>query len=72
MIKKLISPFQRVLLSKGLCPGCTVPLTKSRILPFDKNGDMVICKCRRMFIKDKNTESYRRATLKEEEKFSSK
>ena len=66
MLKTLISPFQRVLLSKGMCPGCTMPLDKAKIIPFDKDSDMVICKCKRKFIKDKNTGSYRRATFKEE------
>lgn len=70
MIKKLIAPFQRVLIGKGMCPGCTTPLNKAKIMPFNKDSEMVICKCKRMFIKDINTGSYRRATLKEEEAFS--
>lgn len=72
MIKKLIAPFQRVLMSKGLCPGCTLPLSKAKTQTFNKESDMVICKCKRMFIRDKNTDSYRRATIKEEEEFRKK
>ncbi|MFH1547364.1 MAG: hypothetical protein ABIC57_02660 [bacterium] len=72
MLKTLISPFQRVLINKGMCPGCTLPLDKGKVMPFDKDLEMVICKCRRMYIKDRNTGSYRRATLKEGEQFSKK
>jgi len=70
VVKKLISPFQRVLLSKRMCPGCTLPLDKLDKHVFDADSDMIICKCKRMYIYDKNTDGYRRATLREAEEFS--
>jgi hypothetical protein len=70
VIKKLISPFQKVLLNKRLCPGCTMPLDRAKKFPFDTNEEMTICQCKRMFIYDKNSDSYRRATFREAEEFS--
>lgn len=68
-IKNLIAPFQRVLLDKKLCPGCTMPLAKVKKHDLDEQKEMVICSCRRMFIYDGATDTYRRATLREAKVF---
>lgn len=72
MIKRFIAPFQKVLLTKRLCPGCTMPLDKADHYPFEGNEEMVVCKCKRMFIFDKMTNTYRRATIREADLFSKK
>ena len=70
--KNLITPLQKALLTKRLCPGCTSPLDKAKSFPFDPNQDIVICTCRRMYMYDKGTDSFRRATLEEAEEFARK
>jgi hypothetical protein len=69
VIKNLIAPFQQVLLSKKLCPGCTMPLQKGKKHDFKGDLEMIICSCDRMFIYDKSTDTYRRATLREGKMF---
>jgi hypothetical protein len=67
MIKKLISPFQRVLLARRLCVGCTMPLDKASIREILSEKRIIIqCKCGRRFILDRETNMYRRATLDED------
>lgn len=68
--KNLIAPFQRVLLAKRLCPGCTAPLDKMQKHPFNGTEEIAICSCRRMFVYDRTADSYRRATFREAEEFS--
>lgn len=68
-IKNLIAPFQRILIAKRLCPACTVSLDKAERKPFTEETEMAICSCRRMFVYDKETDSYRRATVREAEIF---
>ncbi len=70
LFKNLISPFQKVLLTKRLCPGCTAPLEKGKRYQIDFAHDMIICSCKRMFLYEKETDTYRRATFKEAEEFS--
>lgn len=72
VVKKLIAPFQKVLLTKRLCPGCTMPLDKAKKFDYDSNSEMVICSCRRMYIYDKSIDGYRRATIREAEIFAKK
>ncbi|MBN1617858.1 hypothetical protein JW887_00755 [Candidatus Dojkabacteria bacterium] len=72
VIKNLIAPFQKVLINKRLCPGCTMPLDKAKKFPYNPESEMTICQCRRMYIYDRSSDSYRRATLKEAEMFSKK
>ena len=62
-------PVQIVLLNKRLCPGCTQPLDKLDRKPFRENKVMVQCKCKRRYILDLDTNTYRRATLHEEKEF---
>ena len=68
-VKNLISPFQKALIAKRLCPACTVSLDKAMKKPYDELTEMAICSCRRMFIYDPETDSYRRATVREAEIF---
>ena len=68
-LKNLIAPFQRALIAKRLCPACTVSLDKAERKAFTDTTDMAICSCRRMFVYDKETDSYRRATVREAEIF---
>jgi hypothetical protein len=62
MLKKLIAPLQKILLQKGICPGCTTPLKKIKVRePKTPKTEKVICKCGRAFIYDKEVGTYRRA-----------
>ena len=66
MIKKLINSIQETLIKKGLCPGCTYPLDSiKKEYPLTQDKSVIQCKCKRMFVKDKKTHTYRRATLEE-------
>lgn len=69
MIKTIVKPFQDVLLSKRLCPGCTHPLDKIEKTPFKQNKAIGQCKCKRRYIQDLDTNTYRRATLEEEREY---
>lgn len=63
MYKKLIEPLQMWLLLQGRCVGCSMPLvkgTKSKA----KGQDLVTCKCRRVFVLEKDGR-YRRALQSE-------
>jgi hypothetical protein len=46
-----------------------MPLAKSKKYDLDEQKEMVICSCRRMFIYDGATDTYRRATLREAKVF---
>ncbi|MFC1780583.1 hypothetical protein ACFLY9_02720 [Patescibacteria group bacterium] len=62
MLKKLIAPLQNILLQKGLCPGCTLSLKSMKTIePIDQKSEKVTCKCERIFIHDKEMNTYRRA-----------
>lgn len=68
MIKKIIKPFQEVLLEKRLCAGCTYPLDKARkIGDLSENRKMIECKCKRRYVFDKEMNKYQRATFAEEQ-----
>lgn len=68
MIKKIIKPFQEVLLDRDLCVGCTHPLEQARKLAnLSDNRYMVECKCRRRYVYDKEMGKYQRATFAEEQ-----
>jgi hypothetical protein len=73
MFKELVSPFQKVLLRKQMCVGCTQPLKQARILgALSDSKDFLQCKCGRRYIFDKETQSYRRASFEEEQIFLNK
>ncbi len=66
MLKKLISPLQKVLITKKYCPACTRNLDDCRDRQVRNNGtERITCKCGRIFIYDKEMDQYRRA-LEEE------
>jgi len=62
MLKKLISPLQKILVQRGYCPGCTSSLKKAQKRE-QKNQkiEVVICKCGRAYVHDKELDTYRRA-----------
>ncbi len=59
MFKNIISPVQAWLLSQGKCVGCGMPLSKGKT-----EGDRITCKCRRIYVREKNG-TFRRAKLDE-------
>jgi hypothetical protein len=70
MIKKVIKPFQEVLLDKGLCVGCTATLERAKKLGnLTENSVLVRCKCKREYVHDKKVDKYRRATFQEEQQY---
>jgi hypothetical protein len=67
IIKQVVSPFQKVLLSRRLCVGCTQPLDKAaRIFKLSESRTVVQCKCKRRYILDKEVGNYRRASFEED------
>ncbi len=67
-MKKIIRPFQNILLEKRLCVGCTYPLDKAKKLgDLSDNRVMVECKCGRRYVFDKQTNQYQRGTFAEEQ-----
>lgn len=64
MFKNVIAPIQAWLLSQGKCVGCGALLDKGKRIKH-KYGEMVTCKCGRIYIKNKKTKKYRRALLSE-------
>ncbi|HCC67606.1 TPA: hypothetical protein DEP90_00080 [Patescibacteria group bacterium] len=70
MIKKILKPFQEVLLQRKLCVGCTSQLDKAdRIGILTKNSDLVECKCKRRYVFDRKLNQYRRASLQEDRQY---
>ena len=64
MFKNVIAPIQAWLMSQGKCVGCGMPLSKASHKPH-KYGEMVACKCGRVYIHDTKNKKYRRALLSE-------
>ncbi len=70
MYKKIIAPFQKVLLEKRMCVGCTNQLDKAiKIGKISERRDMVECKCKRRYIFNKELDEYERASFQEEQQF---
>ncbi|MCC7289776.1 hypothetical protein IT417_00775 [bacterium] len=70
MIKNLISPFQKVLLGRRLCVGCTQPLDKAKKLgSLSTTKEVIECRCKRRYIYDLELNSFRRASFDEEKLF---
>lgn len=66
MLKKLITPFQQVLLQRQLCPGCVRDLNAQLERQARMNQtEQVVCECGRVFIFDKQLDIYRRALPQE-------
>ena len=67
VLKTIITPLQSWLLKGGRCVGCGESLSKGkRKASGDK--EKVVCKCGRIYIFDKKTKKYRRATFEEGQK----
>lgn len=64
MFKNVIAPIQAWLMSQGKCVGCGTLLDTTKKQKH-KYGEMVTCKCGRIYIKNLKTKSYRRALLNE-------
>ena len=64
MLKNVIAPIQAWLMSQGKCVGCGMPLEKGSKKKH-KYGEIVTCKCGRIYIRNSKTKSYRRALLNE-------
>ncbi len=62
MLKKLIAPLQASLIQKKMCPGCMRSLDEQydRLTRMNQT-EQVTCECGRIFIYDKQVETYRRA-----------
>ena len=65
MIKKLLAPIQSWILLQGKCVGCGKNLLLGRKFKRSDNKDKVICSCTRIFIFDKRTGKYKRASIEE-------
>jgi RNase P subunit RPR2 len=62
MLKRLIAPLQKILLQKGICPGCTSQLSKAKFRePRTEKIERVTCNCGRVYIYDNEVSTYRRA-----------
>lgn len=73
MFKKAIKPIQERLLKKKQCPGCTKALKEGKeVAEISKTKKLVQCKCKRIYVLDLETGTYRRATLDEEQYFLNK
>ncbi|MBI2356891.1 hypothetical protein HYV12_02480 [Candidatus Dojkabacteria bacterium] len=70
ILKQLVSPFQKVLLARRLCVGCTHPLDRAqRVMALTDSRTLLQCKCKRRYVYDKELGNYRRATFEEERLF---
>lgn len=64
MIKNIIGPVQAWLLSQGRCVGCGTSLSLGK--KQKKGGKVLVtCKCKRVYVFEKKTNKYRRASLEE-------
>ncbi len=67
---KFIEPFQKVLIEKRLCVGCTASLDKAKKLQkLSERRDLVECKCKRRYVYSKEFNEYQRATFAEEQQY---
>ncbi|OGD61885.1 hypothetical protein A2160_00800 [Candidatus Beckwithbacteria bacterium RBG_13_42_9] len=64
VIKSIIGPVQAWLLASGKCVGCGMPLSRGKIINQKNGTQKIICKCGRIFIKEKDGK-YRRALFEE-------
>lgn len=68
MFKSIVRPFQKVLLERKLCVGCTKSLTNApKMGNLSNNRFMIQCHCRRRYVFDKELNQYQRATFAEEQ-----
>jgi len=70
MEKKIVAPFQKILLQKRLCVGCTSPLDKAKKLgKLSERRELVECRCKRRYVYNKELNEYQRASFQEEQQF---
>lgn len=65
MIKRIVAPVQAWILLQGKCVGCGRSLTLGRKVDRGDNTQKVICNCGRIFIFDKRSGRYHRASFAE-------
>lgn len=65
MIKRVIAPVQAWILLQGKCVGCGRALALARKFERGNNTQKVICKCGRIFIFEKRTGKFHRASFLE-------
>lgn len=65
MIKRILAPVQAWILLQGKCVGCGRDLSTGYKVEKADNTQKVYCRCGRIFIFDKRTGKYRRATIPE-------
>jgi len=61
MIKKLIAPLQKLMMQKNICPACTRPLGKAVLIGKIDEKNVVVCKCKRVFLYNTKIYTYQRA-----------
>ena len=70
MFRQMVSPFQKILLRRRLCVGCTQPLDKAKKLGnIKETKELIECKCKRRYILDKETNCFQRASFDDEALF---
>ena len=73
MFRKIIKPIQEGLLKKKQCSGCTKALKDAtELAEISNTKKLAQCKCKRIYVLDLETGTYRRATLDEEQYFLTK
>ncbi|MEK7091268.1 MAG: hypothetical protein AAB887_02045 [Patescibacteria group bacterium] len=65
MFKNVIAPVQAWLLSQGRCVGCGTDLVQGKSTKHSSGTKIVCKKCGRIFIKDLQSDKYRRALFEE-------
>lgn len=65
MIKRILAPVQAWILLQGKCVGCGRDLTNAYKVERGDNTQKVICRCKRVYIFEKRTGKFRRATVAE-------
>lgn len=65
MFKNILGPVQAWLLSKGKCVGCGAPLSDGMHKQIGEGDERVVCKCGRIYVYEKETKKYRRASANE-------
>lgn len=65
MIKRIIAPVQAWILLQGKCVACGKNLALGRKYKRSDNKDKVVCSCSRIYLFDKRTGRYKRASFEE-------
>ena len=65
MIRKILAPVQAWILLQGKCVGCGRSLGLGYKVEREDNTQKVYCRCGRIFVFNKRTGKFRRATVEE-------